>query len=421
MNTGSHNIVLLGYGEENRQFHDWLVGIKKIDPKRIIIADKKTDPKYLEKLFQPNISKIYKSPGIWSLIPDLEKFRAIHGQRSVLSPLAPFFEIFRNQIIGVTGTKGKTTTASIITHLLKKSGVKVHYCGNTVGISPYQFWTKRDQKVDPDEYFVVELSSFQLQDLAYSQISPKYAVITNYYVDHQDHHASVEEYWAAKDTIFKWQQEGDFCIKDISPELNVKINQIVKHALIGDHNKENVSKAVLVVEQVTGNKLVDFEGCMDDFQSVDHRLQLVRTMHRKDLEIRFYDDGAATEPEAVIAAVEALTLNNNEKLWLHITGNHKGGDLEKLRNTITVKTQENALFEVDYCGEVGQILSNTPDRLNFKRTVSKQFKNLGTKIEELSGVLNIVLSPCGSSFDEFEDYKKRSQWWIDQVNGINLD
>jgi UDP-N-acetylmuramoyl-L-alanine---L-glutamate ligase len=470
----SHPILLFGFGEENRQFYEWLTVAANVTASDIIITDARDTVDYLEQLKiqevevykkevekcgegcsnqvsfrspsiytgqdylkylkKDNIKKIFKSPGIWSLLPELEEHRQIYGDDSILSPLHFFVQKYRNNIIGVTGTKGKTTTASLITHALKKFGKKVEYCGNTVGVSPYKFWDNSSE-IDEDTYFVIELSSFQLQDLGYSKLSPKYAAITNYYIDHQDQHATPEEYWAAKDNIFRYQQPGDVCIKNaqiverslpsarqtlVDQMYADTIKNTIHSPLIGIHNDMNMAVAVVMLQKILFVSLEDLAGVFVDFVPVPHRLQLVRTIQHGGLEICFYDDGAATEPQAVISAINALTTDENEHLWLHITGKDKGGDLGELKQLIELKSANGKIFRADYCGEIGGKLSGAKT-LSFKDKITTGFSEFNEIVSTLNfGKLNVVLSPCGSSFDEFTNYKERSQWWVDQVQKISI-
>jgi len=611
------------------------------------------------------IEYVFKSPGIHSLKQEFVFFRQIKGENRVLSPLCFFVNKFREQIIGVTGTKGKTTTSSLIEHFLKtkfailgqreleiiknldkltntstsfknpnkadfqanfidktnsqnpnsqssnKEGSqisayksKVHYCGNTSGISPYKYWTNLKQSLDLEEFFIVELSSFQLQDLGFSNLSPKFAVISNYFVDHLDQHVNKFEYWKAKSQIFLHQKSGDFLISNeqfleqieyigdqIYSELgNTKIAEydfdepknrefiIIKEiveflkkfyttSLLGEHNWQNLLNALFVSEIVcevfkrrkakksqngkskvenslnsnhsnsnnsnleknletsnseTSNSQSDFQNLIENlteklsnpneitfyqilqnlirnnqtknqqiintFQTVKHRLELIKTvqieMKKEDftnpednnsqkrlenfanskLMVKFWDDGAATEPESVIAAVKALSQNPNEFLWLLMTGKDKNGNWSEFVQTIF--ENHNSIFRFDCFGQVAvgfssdlakfrekqrkenfnqiwfedifSVISKEPEfkdfvtNLNFEKhfnnfyrcflPINSKYQNLirnSNNSKDL--ILNIVLSPGGSSFDEFANYKERSEFWRQKVESLNFE
>ena len=410
-----------------------------------------------------------------------------------------FLENFRQQIIGVTGTKGKSTTSALINQLLDSfEGFESIYCGNTTGISPYQFWTDMKQEPIKSNFYVIELSSFQLQDLSFAKISPKYSIITNYFVDHQDQHASTAEYWNAKDALFTSQIDSDTIV--ISPNVYlhsqnkdklskailidenspVELFNYIKSPLLGEHNQQNVNQAVAIAasvklksagqmgdiadlkEEIKKNKF-KYQSVINRFKGLAHRLELVRSVeneieinnHKLKLRINFYDDGYATEPDAVAAAIKALTQKNAEFLWLQISGKDKGSELEDLVTNILYKEIENKTYRIDYCGSVGQRLLNELYKILgtsqtvpveiFKNTIKSSFSNLeqiqnhfATWLQELMDnyrqigdfnkihevlsqpeiILNIALSPCGSSFDEFENATKRSEWWVEQVRNL---
>ncbi len=490
-----YKIAIIGLARENRQFLQWLIEVVGFPKFQILLADqldhkqlspetlnilKKHDFKqnqlflgidYLQVLEQNGVKQAFKTPGIWSLKPEFEKFRNIHGQNSIQSSLVYFFERYRDQIIGITGTKGKSTTSSLVAHLINKTSSKTAiYCGNSINISPYIYWTQLDQPIDPNLFFVIEVSSFQLQDLGNSQISPKYALITNYLVDHLDHHKDLQEYWGSKDNLFLFQKENDFClvgktvlqksarsqiIKDkvLAQEVVNNFKTIFSIPLLGDHNWSNLAQSLVLTEKITGLTILNnkdlYQQAISSYQNLPHRLQLVRTAKLDNLTINFYDDGYATDPDAVVAAVKALS-QNGEYLWLQLCGKDKSSSVEDLFLAILTVQQNLQLFRVDYCGEVGKAVLTTfnntlglepPTKIeNFRQTVQTSF----TSLEDIKNkflqwysqqqktvnfcekpdldkdfILNIVLSPGGSSFDEFENQQQRAEWWVQEVMNLN--
>lgn len=474
-------ILLLGIGTEILQFLDWLISVVGVNPKQICIADRKNiedlpdislthfwegylGDSYLEAFKNPDIKYIFKAPGIWSLSPELEEFRSKNGPDSVASSLVFFIEKFKSQIVGVTGTKGKSTTSSLIQHLLLNSGYDSKYCGNTTGISPYQFWTTKNQELIDNQKFVIELSSFQLQDLGYSQVCPDFAVITNYYIDHQDQHKTVTEYWNSKDQLFlnnpktfvvatdQVLQKSSH-LKNIDSKIIVDastietIQNLVKSTLLGGHNKSNLSQSLVLVEAIKSPNLgiseilkniadkKDFySNLLTTFKPLSHRIELVRTVETPDFTINFYDDGAATEPDAVVAAIKSLTENDNHFLWLQLTGVDTNPDLTSL--TKTLKDKQVKLFRVDFCGAIGkriysQLYGQEMALQNYKPMAELAFDELDLELEKFKKfviskkltskpVLQIALSPCGKSFDEFKNYLDRCNWWLEKVKSIQL-
>lgn len=517
----NEKIGIIGLGQENLQFIDWLLHVVNIKPSQILLADQReinlsnpilqdfkniqdnifSGDNYLDILKQSKLNIAFKAPGIWSLKPEFEEFRNKHGKDSIQSSLVFFYERYREQIITVTGTKGKSTTSSLLNHFLQNSQIVTsHYCGNTTNISPYQFWTNINQKINSTEYFVVEASSFQLQDLAFATISSHFGIITNYYIDHQDQHGTPIEYWKAKDTVYKYQKYGEITLITesvldhsqskksfdntalISSNLAHEIASRFSSSLEGSHNESNITQAVLVYLKVIDNKFdltqkvqilshlqthqQTIQKSLDSYKPLSHRQEVFDTFTSSiiiktknfekslSLTVRFIDDGAATEPDAVVAAIKTLTDKANQYIWLFIAGKDKGGDLTNISQSILDTQLINRLYKINYTGEVGQhLLSNiykmlganlTPMRETFKQAVTDnltskttivsgfehwitdqiaQLKEINdlTMIESITSQdieLNIVLSPCGSSFDEFDSYKERCLWFQKQVQSI---
>jgi len=491
-----HNrfIALIGLGRENCQFLKWLIEVVNFPKEQILLADQKPlaqaaaetldclqnygfsdwqcvfGQDYLSVLQKPNLALVFKSPGIWSLKPEFQEFRKLYGNDRILSSLVFFLEKYRPQIVGITGTKGKSTTANLTTHLINSvSDLKAVYCGNSVNLSPYVYWLTLDQPVDPRQLFVLELSSFQLEDLGYSRISPKYALITNYYIDHLDQHKDTQEYWASKDNLFLFQEPEDFCLvgpsvlqNSLHPELiankvltsaEVAIyKQTFTSPLIGEHNWLNLALSLKVTEFITDKQVLAekelYQQAIISYPKLPHRLELVRTVQLDNLTVNFFDDGYATDPDAVVAAIRSFN-RPGEYLWLQLCGKDKGTPVENLFLAILEVQQNLSLFRVDFCGEIGLKVQNlfnqtlgletTQQIQPFRQTVKQSFVNL-QKIQQdfwtwfrvqqqalnpnqlvnlnVKVVLNIVLSPGGSSFDEFNNQQERAEWWVKKVQEL---
>ena len=498
-------IALLGLGEENRQFLSWLIEVLKFNPSQIILADLNLkeifeknpylnqinfnkenlyqQKNYLDFLKIENLPVlIFKSPGIWSLKPELVEFRNKFGNNSILSSLVFFFEKFRKNIIGITGTKGKSTTSSLVNFLINNhpnlKDFKSYYCGNTTNISPYKFWTELDQEVDKKTFFVIETSSFQLQDLGFSKVSPAFGIITNYFVDHLDQHQKVEEYWDSKDNLFKFQEKNDFCIagntifeksknivnfkhiKKINQDLIVELKGL-KLPFKGLHNLENLALAIDLTNSI--QKILEpypiilIEKTLQNFVPLPHRLQKIKNISGKNLELNFFDDGYASEPNAVLSAVKTLTEKSSEFLEIWIGGKDKGGDTSALLSEIVLKFKQNKIYKlnlfsilgervkkeleakmskigfdsfegfVDLKKEIQQRIFYYPTLKPILKTyfqdqkqIQKDFliwliqKDINQNLEE-KPILNICLSPGGSSFDEFKNVADRCNFFIKSI------
>jgi UDP-N-acetylmuramoylalanine-D-glutamate ligase len=431
-------IVVLGLGRENTQFVAWLLNVAKFNPNQVIIADQSPEAveqiktsyeildvncfageKYLDCLKLNGVEYVFKAPGLWSLKSELNEFRARKGEDRITTGLVFFLQKFRSQAIAITGTKGKSTTSSLIAHFLnqlknlKTDNVdmnlksEAYYCGNTTNISPYTFWTDLDQAVDPEKFYVIEMSSFQLQDLGYARFSPKFSAIVNYYIDHQDQHQTPEEYWLSKDNIFRFQSTQDVVVATeqvltrspnlpghpskiiINQERIVWLNELLTHQLPGEHNQSNVAMAVCLVSSILSAaknwpEIQHFIKLNQDsinlalssFKSLPHRIQLVHSLQNKinlnlqgrtlelGLTINFYDDGYATESDANVAAIQTLTSKSNEFLWLQMTGKDKGGEIAGVTQIIERKLLENKIYKIDLTGTVGRRMAENLDLSN---------------------------------------------------------
>jgi UDP-N-acetylmuramoylalanine--D-glutamate ligase len=448
-------IAILGYGVENKQFVTWLKEVVGLADSQILIFDPKLNSdNYLQEFSKKSYDLVIKTPGMHSLKPELIAYRTKHGSDSIISSLTFFVEVFRDSIVGVTGTKGKTTTCSLIKHFLEQNlgKKKVTYCGNTTNISPYQFWHDFDKPDLLEYFFILELSSFQLQDLGFAQISPKYAVVTNYYVDHLDQHSDELEYWQAKDNIFLFQKPKDFVAftPSVDQNLNKRLIKIQSnHKLIdqstvlinknnyqtnlqGDHNMSNISLAIVVCDEICQSSKIDYQSKLKTFEAPKGRLELIKTVELGSNIIKFYNDNTATEPDAVMAAINTLCTN---KTILLLTGKYKKGNHLGLAKLIKSKIIDGSLVDIYYFGPTGLIIDDLVENL-FNHNTSplikqnnsfKEFlkipwnlKQTITKYELAKNqTLNIVLSPSGSSFDEFNNYIERGDLylkWVDKCN-----
>ena len=299
---GIKNCCILGYGKEGKITEKY---IKKNYPNlKIGILDQNTDKKYLER--QKNYDLAIKTPGIAK-----EKVKIPY-----ITATNIFFSQNKNFIIGVTGSKGKSTTASLIYEIIKTSGRKVRLIGNIGNPMLEVLFTK----IDPDEIFVAELSSYMLDDIEYS---PNIALLLNLFPDHMDYHGGVENYYKAKKNIFKFQKQGDFAVK---PPFDEKIPlQKSEIPLIGAHNIKNI-KAAVKVARVLGISDSIIKEAIINFKPLSHRLEFVGEFKG----INFYDDAISTTPESTIMAIKAL--KNIGTIFLG--GEDRGYDFRELEKTL---------------------------------------------------------------------------------------
>jgi len=227
------------------------------------------------------------------------------------TPTKVFFECARQlgaKTIGVTGTKGKTTTSSLIYRMLQQGG-KPSILGGNIGVPMLDML----EDADAHSILVVELSSYQLAELG---CSPDMAVITNLYRDHIDYHGSLEAYWEAKRNIVRFMTAESTVIFNPDTEIvlhwmaeleakkvPIDLQEVVdlsKSQLIGEHNKLNYLMAKAAA-QVFGVDLFSCQHILKNFKPISHRLERVRTLHG----ITYIDDAIASQPEAAIAGITA--------------------------------------------------------------------------------------------------------------------
>jgi UDP-N-acetylmuramoylalanine--D-glutamate ligase len=252
---------------------------------------------------------------------------------------ALFAELSKVPIIGVTGTRGKSTVTHMIHHILTHStqGAPVLLGGNIRGVSNLQLL----KDVHEDSVAVMELDSWQLQGFGYSEISPHIAVFTNFMDDHMNYyHGDMDRYFEDKANIFRYQEESGVFIT--TPEVfkraeafakgkNVTLGQevvLVDASVLpedmllsmpGEHNRLN---AALAYEALRATSLPDdliFEG-LATFPGVSGRLELLREVNG----IKIYNDNNATTPEALIAGLEALDPDGKQNILLICGGADKG-------------------------------------------------------------------------------------------------
>jgi UDP-N-acetylmuramoylalanine--D-glutamate ligase len=511
LNQSNRKIAIIGFGKENQQFLEWLLNVVQFNPSKIILADKNSDialdgnliskldksnfyfgDSYLDCLLDSQLDWVFKAPGIHSLKREFQEFRKNKGDFAVTSGMIFFLEKFKDKIIGITGTKGKSTTSSLTAFLIKNIlNQNVEYCGNTTGISPYSFWQDLDYTAKPDDYWVIELSSFQLQDIGFAKLSPARSIITNYHIDHQDQHNNVPEYWLAKDQIFlhgenylvaNHQIVGKSKLKNdnillFSEENARRVTSKLNFHLPGEHNLMNLAEALAIVANIQNkdnnsvdkvlnwveNNQSEILQNLSNFQGLPHRFELIRQDKLKikirnldkTLNLVWIDDGYATESDAVVAAIKSVPSTFGHFLWLWLAGVDKGSGLKALVDAILEKQIHSELYSVEYCGSVGKrTLSELYETVGTKQdfplvklkdTVESELKSLAFVAEKFSKwienylfeleqsdqndvldellslnelSLHIVLSPSGSSFDEFKNAGHRADWWVELVKNL---
>ncbi|MBI2028620.1 MAG: UDP-N-acetylmuramoyl-L-alanine--D-glutamate ligase [Candidatus Levybacteria bacterium] len=423
-------VLIIGRGIEGQATYKYL---KKHFPKNVIDAvDQKDGDSYLDS--QTNYDIAIKSPGVK---PEVIKIPYTTATNIFLSNA-------KGKIIGVTGTKGKSTTSTLIYEMLKKD-VKNAYLGGNIGRSPLEFL----DKLDDHSITVLEMSSFQLQDI---KKSPDIAVVLMIHEEHLDYHKKIEEYIFAKRNILRFQDISNFAVinrdypasneSDIYAEGEVfrvsierppekgcflkddvvwikkddkeqKIIDVKEIKLLGRHNLENVCAAAMVAT-LCNVSIESIKNVLKNFGGLPHRLEYVGEKNG----VKFYNDSLSTIPRATIEALESLPLTET----LIAGGHDRRIDYSELGRHLT-KSQVRTLILFPPSGEriwdsVCKVVTenNRPEKFDVK--TMKQAVRLAN-VETSPGKI-CLLSPASASFGIFKDYKDRGEQFKREVQRLSF-
>lgn len=300
----------------------------------------------------------------------------IEMDESLFAKLAP-----KVQIIGVTGTRGKTTTTILIYEILKASGMRVFLGGNIKGTAALPLL----KEVKDWDMVVFELSSWQLQGFGEAKISPHISVFTNFMPDHMNYYKNdLKQYFTDKSYIYKFQTKNDVLVlgRDIkklvkntkSKVLTANIKSIPKDWKInlpGKHNLENIACALEVVRLLKIPEKT-IQKAVENFKSISGRLEFVKSIRGVDI----YNDTNSTTPDATIAALQAVGDKKKRKVVLIIGGDKKMLDMSKLLKEIP-----------RYCSKVVMFKELGTDLIREKIL---SFKKKGIEVYEEEGLSDTV-------------------------------
>jgi len=418
-------IAILGYGLQGKSsFEYWNKGneVTICDQNKIdnapFNAKLKTGENYLRDLAEFDL--IVRSPSIYP------KDIVSSNDESILDKVTTntneFFKVCPSKnIIGVTGTKGKGTTSTLITKMLEADGKTVHLGGN-IGTPPLEML---EAGINENDYVVLELANFQLIDIKYS---PHIAVCLMVVPEHQDWHEDMEEYVTAKKQLFINQTPSDIAIyyseneisKDIAssgsaikipyfkdPGANIE-NEVIEIngqricrtdevKLLGRHNLQNVCAAITTAWQIDKN-ISPLKDVVVSFAGLEHRLELVRELNG----VKYYDDSFATTPESAIVAIEAF----KDPKVIILGGSDKGAEYIQLAKNVAGGNVKHAVLIGDTAKSIEQALKN--EGFSDYSFGSKDINEIVELCKEKSSPGDVVLLSTGcASFGIFKDYKDR--------------
>ena len=397
-------ILVLGLGKEGIDTFKFL---RKIFPNKVLgLADKNPDKiikgkkikLYLGKDYLKaikNYDVIIKSPGIPIHLPEIEK---AFKQGKITSQTEIFLENCPGTIVGITGTKGKSTTASLIYQILKQAGLRVHLVGN-IGKPVLSLLLK----AKPNDVYVYELSCHQLYNL---KKSPNIAVLLNIYPEHLDYYKTFKEYISIKANISRWQIKNDYLIFNSQDKLVRKIAKKSKAKKISIKGKFNLLNIAAAKEtaKIFKISLKNISKAIKNFKPLPHRLEFIGKYQG----IKFYNDALSTIPEATIAALDNL---GNSVQTILLGGFDRKLDFKNLAKRI-LKSKIKTVILFPTTGEkilrALQLASlaqgkKSPRHFfvdNMKDAVKLAFQH--TKKQKIC-----LLSTASASFGVFKDYKQK--------------
>jgi UDP-N-acetylmuramoylalanine--D-glutamate ligase len=399
-------VLILGLGVNNRKLVEFL---DEHGVKHDTVSEWKDSRELTEKISSYEV--VFRTPGLPFRSPAIVE--AIKKGITIYSQTKLFFDLCPAPIVGVTGTKGKGTVSTLIARIFEKAGKKV-WLGGNIGLDPFEFL----DQITPSDTVVLELSSFQLQDM---HKSPHLAVVTNISIDHLDHHASLEEYMEAKANILRFQKKTDLAVLNkVLPESFSKIGSARKvfftasdanrypSRLPGGHNLENIAAAAKACEAL-GISHEDISAAVSEFENLPHHLQIVG---EKD-GITFVNDSASTNPDSTLAAIKSF----DKDMVLIMGGSDKGLNYDHLLSEIMNSKKIKAVVVMGQLTD--QITANlkgykgkiVPGSQNISEILQQAFSEAGK--DSL-----ILFSPGAASFDMFANAKDRGEQFTKAVNEI---
>ncbi len=435
------NIAILGFGLEGKSTYEFIrknnqnmpltiidrCEVKSLNDKNVTII---YGEDYLEYLDKYDI--IMKTPGISLKDMDISSF-----QDKIYSQLELLLMVNRKNVIGVTGTKGKSTTSTLIYNVIKEQNDNVYLAGN-IGVPIFDLL----DEFDDESLLVIEMSSHQLEFVHHS---PHIGIILNLYEDHLDHAGTIKHYHECKMHMFDYQSNNDiaiYCsdnpnlleqikIKNYkqnlySVSLNTtsdvvkKDNQVIyndeiiyldnnKRNLIGEPNLENIM-IVSLVAKLLNLDLNKAKETIDSFTGLEHRLELVGTFD----EVTYYNDTIATIPEATISGIESLKSVNT----LIFGGMDRGIDYSTFIEYLKNSSIENLICMPTTGIKIGKSLENSNKNIYFVTTLEEAVA-LAKKITKKKTIC--LLSPAASSYEAFKNFVEKGNKYKELVKTEELN
>jgi len=365
--------------------------------------------------------------------PDNEFLKvAREHNKFITSQINIFFELCPATIIGITGANGKSTTAALTAHLLKNARYEIQdtryekvWLSGNIGNEP--LLTVIDQ-IGPDDLVVLELSSFQIEQLAEIEKAPHAALLTNLTPNHLDRYGTFTNYCAAKESIFRFQKKdedrpavsifnaedkigvewfekykteaGRICIKFSVDDVSEEIRD--KFSLPGRANLSNLAAAVAIARYF-GIKDGWIKKCLPDFKGLPHRLELAAEING----VWWYNDSKATTPEGAIAALEAF-----EQPKIIIAGGYdKNIAFDELGKKIAQEAKA-AILIGQTAEKIADAIAACPKNQTRIEIVNSLAEAVARARHLVVGGDVVLLSPACASYDMFDNFEQRGQEFV---------
>jgi len=364
-----------------------------------------------------NCDVVLKSPGIPRRRADVRDLET-HGVTVTSALNLWLHDTDLSRVVAVTGTKGKSTTTTLITFFLHCLDQDAQCLGN-IGQPPY------DPDIDTSKgWLVLEVSSFQCVDL---DVAPGIVVVTSLGSDHLDWHGSLEQYQSDKLSLTRAKGDhrtlvtDDASFQEVSNQLGGDVTFVprdVTHlaaqlGLIGSHNDANVALALAAVEALTGMEVDDVHALVSlsasRFEPLRGRLTLVASEEIDGAVVRYVDDGLAT---SVLPAIAALEVFANDPVALIAGGFDRGVDYDDLARALTTRNQPTTLVTMGNAGaRLGAVVREQDPDLS-QRSASTMREAVEFARESLAHGGVILLSPAAPSFDQYQNWEERSDDFV---------
>ena len=425
------NIAILGYGKEGKSTYKFLR--RYIDTKLTIIdrnenlyeqneelkkdtnIDIVVGENYLDNLDIYDI--IIKSPGV--KIPHDTNENIIN---KIYSQMELALEIYKERVIGVTGTKGKSTTSSLLYKVLKDQDVDCYLLGN-VGNPIFDYI----EDISDESLLIIEMSSYQLEMVNYS---PHIGIILNLYEEHLNYHETKDDYFLSKLNMFKYQKESDYCLYTsdnknvktylndtyISNKLDIKKEFVIngdeilfndkivykksnKRLLKGNHNLTNIL-FILRIVLLLGYDIDKAVESISTFKPLEHRMEYVGVYNG----ITYYNDVIATIPEATINCLNSLPGVDT----LILGGLDRGINYELLIDYLKTSEVKNFICMPESGYKIADALEN-------KNTYKVETLEEAVKIAKEVTKNICVLSPAASSYNQFKNFEEKGKLYKELI------